>query len=209
MLLGVFRDGRPEAGVIRMPALNEVFGGFRGGHATCNGQRIRCRPAPRLAEARLYLNEANQLMEREPDRFSRLMRAGKLRRFAYDCYSFALLAMGQIDAVVDFDLQPYDYMAVVPVVEAAGGRITDWQGRPLGLGSDGSVLAAGSVELHGACSACSADAKTDLPARLGQWHECHESLRRLTQNLSCHKIAFVDPSRSPGITKISIPEVLC
>jgi fructose-1,6-bisphosphatase/inositol monophosphatase family enzyme len=87
-------------------------------------------------------------MEREPEKFARLIRAGKLRRFAYDCYSFALLAMGQIDAVVDFDLQPYDYMAVVPVVEAAGGTITDWEGRPLGLGSDGSVLAAGSAELH-------------------------------------------------------------
>ena len=148
MLLGVTRDGMPEAGVIRMPALGEVFGGSRGGRALRNGEGIRCRPAPPLSEARLYLNESNLLMEREPERFARLMRVGKLRRFAYDCYSYALLAMGQIDAVVDFDLQPYDYMPVVPVIEAAGGVVSDWQGRPLGLRSDGSVLAAGSPDLH-------------------------------------------------------------
>jgi histidinol phosphatase-like enzyme (inositol monophosphatase family) len=149
MLLGVIREGRAEAGLIRMPALGECIAGYRGGGATLNGNPICCRPAAALGEARIFLNEANLLMEREPARFARLCAAGKLRRFANDCYSFALLAMGQIDAVVDFDLKPYDYMPVVPVIETAGGVITDWQGRPLGLGSDGTVLAAGSAALHG------------------------------------------------------------
>jgi histidinol phosphatase-like enzyme (inositol monophosphatase family) len=148
MLLGVVRDGAPVAGVIRMPALGECFAGRSGGAATLNGQPIRCRTAPALAEARIYLNEANLLIDKEPERFARLVTTGKLRRFANDCYSFALLAMGQIDAVVDFDLKPYDYMPIVPVVEAAGGVITDWQGQPLGLGSDGSVVAAGSAAVH-------------------------------------------------------------
>ena len=77
------------------------------------------------------------------------MEFGHTRRFFNDCYAFALLAMGQIDAVVDFDLQPYDYLPVVPVVEAAGGIITDWQGEKLGLDSDGTVVAAATQELHG------------------------------------------------------------
>jgi inositol-phosphate phosphatase/L-galactose 1-phosphate phosphatase/histidinol-phosphatase len=102
MLVAVARDGKPLAGVIRMPALGEVYAGL----------------------------------------------TGKLRRFAYDCYSFALLASGQIDVVVDFDLKPYDYMALAPVVQAAGGIITDWTGRPLDLSSDGTVLAAGTPALH-------------------------------------------------------------
>jgi fructose-1,6-bisphosphatase/inositol monophosphatase family enzyme len=46
------------------------------------------------------------------------------------------------------DLKPHDYMAVVPVVEAAGGTMTDWEGGPLGLRSSGNVVAAGSAELH-------------------------------------------------------------
>ena len=82
------------------------------------------------------------------------MEFGHTRRFFNDCYSFALLAMGQIDAVVDFDLQPYDYLPVVPVVEAAGGIITDWQGKKLGLDSDGTVLAAATPELHEELLAC-------------------------------------------------------
>lgn len=148
MLLGVVHDGKPVAGVIRMPALGECFAGAVGGDATLNGTPIRCRAAPSLDRACIYLNEANLLMAEESERFRRLMSAGKLRRFAHDCYSFALLALGQIDAVVDFDLQPYDYLPVVPVVEAAGGIITDWRGQPLGLDSDGTVLAAGGPEIH-------------------------------------------------------------
>jgi inositol-phosphate phosphatase/L-galactose 1-phosphate phosphatase/histidinol-phosphatase len=148
MLVAVARDGKPLAGVIRMPALGEVYAGLMGGVATRNGEAIRCRRIERLDEARIYLNESNLLMADEPVRFERLMRAGKLRRFAYDCYSFALLASGQIDVVVDFDLKPYDYMALAPVVAAAGGIITDWRGRPLDLSSDGTVLAAGTPALH-------------------------------------------------------------
>ncbi|MDW3117808.1 MAG: inositol monophosphatase family protein [Roseovarius pacificus] len=65
-----------------------------------------------------------------------------------DCYAYGLLASGHVDAVFEMDLQPYDYMALVPVVEGAGGVITDWQGRPLALDSDGRVIAAATRELH-------------------------------------------------------------
>jgi inositol-phosphate phosphatase/L-galactose 1-phosphate phosphatase/histidinol-phosphatase len=150
MLLGVVRDCQAEAGVIRMPALGEWFAGSRGGGATWNGKPIRCRPSPPLADARVFINEAERIMAHDADLLARLMKAGRFMRFANDCYAFGLVAAGQIDLVVDYDLQPYDYMPCVPVVEAAGGVITDWKGEPLGLESDGSVLAAGSAELHAA-----------------------------------------------------------
>ena len=76
------------------------------------------------------------------------MAVSQSRRFSNDCYSFALLAAGGIDAVVEMGLQPYDYLPVVPVIEAAGGVMTDWQGAPLGLSSDGRAVAAATVELH-------------------------------------------------------------
>jgi inositol-phosphate phosphatase/L-galactose 1-phosphate phosphatase/histidinol-phosphatase len=148
MLLGVMRGGEMEAGLIRMPALNECFAGARGVGATMNGAPIRCRPSPGLQQARIFLNEANRLIVHHPDRLKRLMGVGHLRRFSNDCYPFGLLAMGQIDMVVDCDLQPYDYLPIVPVIEAAGGIITDWKGRKLGLDSDGTVVAAGSADLH-------------------------------------------------------------
>ena len=148
MLLGVLHQGAPVAGVIRMPALGEAYAGCRGGGATCDGQPIQCRRTASLAEARLFINEANIMVERQPERLARLMRVGHIRRFFNDCYPFALLAAGRIDAVVDFDLKPYDFLPAVPVIEAAGGIVTDWQGQPLGLHSDGSIIAACTPDLH-------------------------------------------------------------
>jgi inositol-phosphate phosphatase / L-galactose 1-phosphate phosphatase / histidinol-phosphatase len=149
MLLGVLHRGAPVAGVIRMPALGETFAGCRGGGATLNGTPVRCRNVP-VAEARIFINEANRMLTREPERLARLMGLGRVQRFSNDCYQFGLLAAGQIDAVVDFDLQPYDYLPVVPVVEAAGGIITDWRGGKLGLQSDGTVIAAATRGLYSA-----------------------------------------------------------
>ena len=60
----------------------------------------------------------------------------------------ALVAEGRIDAVVDYDLKPYDYLPVAAVVEAAGGIMTDWDGKPLDFDSDGRVITAATPELH-------------------------------------------------------------
>ncbi len=147
MLLGVLEDGVPVAGVIRMPALGETYGGCRDGGATMNGQPISCRRV-KPGQSRLFINEAIRMVDREPALLKRLMGFGHTRRFFNDCYAFALLAAGQIDAVVDFDLQPYDYLPVVTVIEAAGGIITDWHGEKLGLKSDGTLVAAATPELH-------------------------------------------------------------
>ena len=89
-------------------------------------------------------------MADHPAVFQRLMTFGAYQRLSYDCYPYAQLAGGQIDAVVDYNLQPYDYLPVVPVVEAAGGVITDWQGNTLTMQSDGRVVAGASAEIHGA-----------------------------------------------------------
>jgi fructose-1,6-bisphosphatase/inositol monophosphatase family enzyme len=67
-----------------------------------------------------------------------------------DAYSYGLLALGQIDIVAEYGLKPWDWAALAPVIEAAGGVVTDWQGKKLRLGSDGSVLAAANAELHAA-----------------------------------------------------------
>jgi inositol-phosphate phosphatase/L-galactose 1-phosphate phosphatase/histidinol-phosphatase len=71
-----------------------------------------------------------------------------LRRFGGDCYSYGLLASGLIDAVIETGLHPYDIMAAVPVIEAAGGVVTGWAGEALGLSSDGRVVAAATRTLH-------------------------------------------------------------
>ena len=148
MLLGFVNADGPQLGVIRMPALNEVYSGAVGLGASCNGDPIMVSPCTKLAKARLFLNEADKLAVHEPQVFSRLVQSAELRRTGADCYPHALVARGLVDAVVDYDLKPYDYLPVSAVVDAAGGIMTDWQGKPLTLQSDGRTLTAATPHLH-------------------------------------------------------------
>lgn len=147
-LLGYLKAGVPQLGVIGMPTLGETFIGVPGQGATLNGKAIQVSRQTRLDRAVLYVNEGDKIYRDYPQLFDRLMQSGQTRRFAYDCYPHALLAAGHVDAVIDYDLQPYDYLPVSAVIEAAGGVITDWDGRPLGLQSDGRVVSAATPELH-------------------------------------------------------------
>jgi fructose-1,6-bisphosphatase/inositol monophosphatase family enzyme len=64
-----------------------------------------------------------------------------------DCYAYGLLALGLVDVVCEATMKPWDWAAIVPVVEGAGGRVTGWDGKPLTLDSDGRVLAVGDAAL--------------------------------------------------------------
>jgi inositol-phosphate phosphatase/L-galactose 1-phosphate phosphatase/histidinol-phosphatase len=80
--------------------------------------------------------------------FGRISAAVKLTRFGADCYAYGLVAAGFVDLVLEASLKPYDFCAVAPVVEGAGGVATDWRGSALGLASDGRVLVAGDRRSH-------------------------------------------------------------
>jgi myo-inositol-1(or 4)-monophosphatase len=82
----------------------------------------------------------------EREAFERLSRRVRLTRFGSDCYGYCLLAMGMVDLVVESDLQAYDVQALIPIVEAAGGIMTRWDGTPCGEG--GAVVACGDRALH-------------------------------------------------------------
>jgi len=148
MLLAHLDKGRPQIGVVRMPALDETFVGYRDGPATLNGERIHCSGVRDLAAARIFINEAEKTFTHDAALFSRLCTAGHTRRMSYDCYPHAMVAAGRIDAVTDMGLEPYDYLPLVALVEAAGGVITDWAGHPLSLSSDGKVITAATPALH-------------------------------------------------------------
>jgi len=150
MLLAYLEHGKVKAGVISMPMLKEIYCGGVGSAATCNGSPIHVSGQRNLDQATVYINEGEKLLDDHPLICANLLQAGQTRRFGYDCYPHALLAAGHVDAVVDYDLKPYDYFAICAVVEAAGGVMTDWQGRALTLGSNGTVVSAASPELHAA-----------------------------------------------------------
>ena len=87
----------------------------------------------------------------ERELFNRVSLNARERRFGADCYAYGLLASGYIDVVMEADMKAYDLMALVPVVEGAGGIITDWDGKSIRLGSGKQVLAASNQKLHEEC----------------------------------------------------------
>ncbi len=149
-LLGHLIEGTPRIGLIGMPALGETYVGLPEQGASRDGQAIRVSRQTDPDRAILYVNEPERLYRDQPRVFDRLLRFGQTRRFGYDCYQYALLAAGHVDAVVDYGLEPYDFLPVLPVVQAAGGVMTDWDGAPLTLHSSGRVIAAATPELHAA-----------------------------------------------------------
>jgi myo-inositol-1(or 4)-monophosphatase len=84
----------------------------------------------------------------ETHRFETLARQVRMRRFGGDCYNYCLLAMGQLDLVVEAGLNAYDILALIPIIERAGGMVTTWDGGDPKDG--GNILAAGDPKLHAA-----------------------------------------------------------
>jgi inositol-phosphate phosphatase / L-galactose 1-phosphate phosphatase / histidinol-phosphatase len=146
-LIGLARAGRPVLGIIDQPVLRERWLGIAGAAATLNGAAIRTRPCAALASATLYSTSPDMFQGADAARFARLKDQVKLARYGADCYAYAQLASGFIDLVIERDLKPYDFCALVPVIEGAGGAIVDWEGNALTLRSSGRVIACGDRRL--------------------------------------------------------------
>jgi inositol-phosphate phosphatase/L-galactose 1-phosphate phosphatase/histidinol-phosphatase len=146
ILIALVEHGAPVLGVIDQPISRERWLGAAGQPTRKNGAPIRARACTELAAASLYATSPDMFGADRPA-FERLRGAVNATRFGADCYAYGQLASGFIDLVVEADLKPYDYCALVPVIEGAGGAMTDWQGNRLGLKSDGRVVAAGDPAL--------------------------------------------------------------
>ncbi|OYX45278.1 MAG: histidinol-phosphatase [Rhodobacterales bacterium 32-67-9] len=151
VLISVADASGPVFGLIDQPYIGERFcGGF--GVAEMTGpmgtRPLRTRKARPLDEAILFTTFPEVGTAADGAAFNRLKARAKLTRYGIDCYAYALIAAGQIDLVVEAGLQAYDVQAPIAVIEAAGGIVTDWQGRPVHQG--GRVLAAANAELHAA-----------------------------------------------------------
>jgi inositol-phosphate phosphatase/L-galactose 1-phosphate phosphatase/histidinol-phosphatase len=148
-LISLVRDGRPLLGVIDQCILGERWVGAAGRPSTLNGREIRVRPCGRLGDAVLSTTSPLLFADgSERAAYGRVEAAVKLPMFGGDCYAYGLLATGFADLIVEAGLDGHDFLALVPVVEGAGGVMTDWQGRALTAHSDGRVLAAGDRRIH-------------------------------------------------------------
>ena len=146
-LIALERNERAVLGVIEAPALGERWVGVEGLATTFNGAAAHSSACSRLEQARVYCTSVEMFRGDELQRFERCARRAQLRRYGGDCYIYGLLASGHCDLVIETALKPHDFQALVPVVEGAGGRISDWEGQPLNARSGERVIAAATEAL--------------------------------------------------------------
>ena len=147
-LIALVHRGRPVVGVIDMPALAERWVGIEGRPTTINGRRTRPGRARRWTAAGCTRPARRCSSAPTPPRSSGLRLECRGAIYGADCYAYGLLANGTVDLVCEASTKPYDYCALVPVIQGAGGSISDWRGEPLGIESDGRVLACGDAAAH-------------------------------------------------------------
>lgn len=152
-LIGLTHKLSCKLGVIDMPILKECWIGVQGKPTTYNSEICKVSDVQTLEQATLYCTEPEMFEPLQLQSFESLSKKVRLRRFGGDCYCYGLLASGQIDLVVEGSLHYFDVMALIPVIEGAGGIITDWRGEPLKKGWNGLVVAASTPELHRAALA--------------------------------------------------------
>jgi myo-inositol-1(or 4)-monophosphatase len=149
-LIALEKDERPVLGVIDQPVLGERFVGANGRSALHERGQVaplRVRDCARIEDAVLCATHPYAYFSAEERAgFRRVSSAVRMSRFGGDCYIYALLAMGFVDVIVESAFHRWDVAALIPVVEGAGGIITNWQGGDCRDG--GQTLAAGDARVH-------------------------------------------------------------
>jgi histidinol phosphatase-like enzyme (inositol monophosphatase family) len=162
-LIGLRFEGQPVLGSIGQPYVGEVFIGRAGGSrlVTAAGARpLKVRKGVPLAEAIIATTDAEGIFEAaELAAWRQVRAAARLARMGCDAYAYAMVAAGTIDLVLETRLKSWDVEAAVPVIDGAGGCVTDWTGAPIGrhggqmaIAGDRALLAEALVALRGAAA---------------------------------------------------------
>jgi len=147
-LIALRIEDAPRVGVIAQPYLDEIFLGGPSGARLLRGETdapLRTRSCERLTEAVISTTDPDIFTGAELGAWTQVRAAARLARLGCDAYAYAMVAAGRMDLVAEAGLKPWDWSALVPVIEAAGGKVVDWRGRA--PGADGQVLAVGDERL--------------------------------------------------------------
>jgi myo-inositol-1(or 4)-monophosphatase len=148
-LIALTRNGHPVYGMMHQPFIGERFTGD-GGRAHYRGpagaRNLMVRPCEHLGNAILFTTSPLLMNTKDRAAFGRVEGRVKLSRYGGDCYAYCMLAAGHVDLVIETALNPFDIMALIPIVEGAGGVITTWEGGPANEG--GRIVAAGDKRVH-------------------------------------------------------------
>lgn len=148
ILIGLLENDVPILGIAEIPQLKERWYAKVGHHALLNGKRCFTKVPVDLSCITTFTTTPDAFTGPDRSALERLKVVSQRMRYGGDCYSYCMLASGFVHAVVEVNLQPFDFLPIVPIVEQAGGYMTDWSGNRLTPRSDGRVLATGSRALH-------------------------------------------------------------
>jgi histidinol phosphatase-like enzyme (inositol monophosphatase family) len=135
-LIGLRHQGRPMLGAIGQPYVGELFVGHAGGaRLLARGQEtpIKVRECANLTDAVIATTDADACFDgAERGAWLQVRAAAKLARLGCDAYAYAMVAMGKMDMVIEAGLKSWDIEAAIPLIEGAGGLVTNWRGEPVG-----------------------------------------------------------------------------
>ena len=150
-LIALTRNGVPVFGLMHQPFIGERFAGD-GGASRYRGpageRELHVRPCAALADAMMFTTSPQLMNEADRTAFGRVEAAVRLSRYGGDCYAYCMLAAGHVDLVIETGLKPHDIVALIPIIEGAGGIVTSWEGSSAIKG--GRVVAAGDKRVHAA-----------------------------------------------------------
>ncbi len=153
-LIGLTRNQHPCYGMMHQPFTRERFSGD-GSSAVWRGfdhhnrpaeRKLRVRACADLAQATLMTTHPALLSPGTLEPYRRVEEKVRLSRYGGDCYAYCMLASGHIDIVIESGLKPYDIVALIPIVEGAGGVITNWKGESAASG--GAIIASCDRRIH-------------------------------------------------------------
>lgn len=148
-LIALTQNNVPVLGIIDQPVLRERWSGAKDKPTLFNGKPITLSGnKTQLAQATVATTSAPYFTPPQGASFARLSRVCATTILGGDAYAYGMLASGQLGAVVDAAMKPYDFCALCPVIQGAGGTITDWSGAPVSLESGGDVVASANAMLH-------------------------------------------------------------
>jgi len=149
-LIALEHEDRAVVGLLDQPFLNERFIGAGGKTEFRNlsgTTKLSTRPCVQLADALICTTHPMlHFSDSEREHYWRVEKLCRLSRYGGDCYAYALIALGFVDLVIETDLKRWDIAPIIPIIEGAGGIVTNWQGGDISRG--GNVIAAGDRRVH-------------------------------------------------------------
>jgi histidinol phosphatase-like enzyme (inositol monophosphatase family) len=188
-LLALLHNGAPVLGIIDMPITGERWIGADGLQTTRNGKPVRSRACADLSMALMSTSNPDFYDHTNAAALERLKKATRFTVYGGSCLFYAQIASGRVDICIDVGFEAHDYLALIPVVQGAGGVFTNWEGNAAGLYSGSQYIAAGDARAHEQALKILSSKTALLRTEIGG------TLRQFPENIPCDSVQGSKPNQ--------------